>query len=347
MAGLHAPLLFIGKAELWQVMKLTVNVKTMRTCFIQTQADSYTYTHIRHRLILSYIFIFFTIARHAAFSEKRVRSDQRRTENTLSANRQSQLESDYVIEFKDGTRVDAIDIISSKTSLFRGNKSTPVEYLKCCRLACLIFEVAYDFVLRIKKSFATFTSTVIEALVTEAPAIGSDSKLYPLWKLQYGHAKDAVFATQDAVTEIMILVKEGAKNHNLRFLVEDVMTSICTTWVSPRTQLLPEYDRYLLQSLKDYIHYCIQFAWYAVTQVPPLKIDYTTTVYSSKSHIVSQAFSLTEQDRSPSRHSHSFEARKIMCYLWPTLLDCDGKVISKGEVILAHQQYNVFEKHFV
>ena len=29
-----------------------------------------------------------------------------------------------------------------------------------------------------------------------------------------------VFATQDAVAEVMVLVKEGAKNHNLHFLEE-------------------------------------------------------------------------------------------------------------------------------
>ncbi|XP_058940404.2 trichohyalin isoform X2 [Pocillopora verrucosa] len=277
--------------------------------------------------------------RHAAFSEKRVRSDQRRTENTLSTNRQSQLENDYVIEFKDGTRVDAIDIIYRKTSRSRGNKSTSAEYLKCCRLACLIFEVAYGSVLSIKKTFATFTSAVIEVLVTEAPAIGSDTKSFPLWKVQCGHTRDVVFATQDAVAEVMVLVKEGAKNHNLHFLEEDVMSSICSIWLEhflQRKQLLPEYDRNILHSLKDYIQYCIQFAWCAVTQVPPLKIDHTTTVYSSKSHIISQAFSLTDQDRGRSRRSYSSEARNIICYLWPTLLDCDGKVISKGEVILAH-----------
>ena len=79
--------------------------------------------------------------RHAAFSERRVRSDQRRTENTLSTNRQSQLESEYVTEFKDGTRVDAIEIITTKVGRLRGTKATSVEYLKCCRLACFIFEV--------------------------------------------------------------------------------------------------------------------------------------------------------------------------------------------------------------
>ena len=83
----------------------------------------------------------FIFDRHAAISERRVRSDQRRTENTLSTNRQSQLESDYIIEFKDGTRVDAIDVMTSKSGRRRASSSTSVEYLKCCRFACFIFEV--------------------------------------------------------------------------------------------------------------------------------------------------------------------------------------------------------------
>ena len=41
-----------------------------------------------------------------------------------------------------------------------------------------------------------------------------------LWKVQCGHTRDVVFATQDAVAEVMVLVKEGAKNHNLHFLEE-------------------------------------------------------------------------------------------------------------------------------
>ncbi|KAJ7328612.1 hypothetical protein OS493_023881 [Desmophyllum pertusum] len=90
--------------------------------------------------------------RHAAFSERRVRSDQRRTENTLSSNRQSQLESEYVIEFKDGTRVDAIEVITTK--------------------------IAYEVVLNVKESFATYTSSVMEILAADAPAIGSDNTTF-------------------------------------------------------------------------------------------------------------------------------------------------------------------------
>lgn len=77
------------------------------------------------------------------FLKRRVRSDQRRAENTLSTNRQSQQESEYVIEFKDGTRVDAINILTTRVGRYRGSKISSMEYLKCCRLACFIFEVMF------------------------------------------------------------------------------------------------------------------------------------------------------------------------------------------------------------
>jgi len=277
--------------------------------------------------------------RHAAFSERRVRSDQRRTENTLSTNRQSQLESDYVIEFKDGTRVDAIDIITTRVGRYRGSKISSIEYLRCCRLACFVFEIAYEVVLAVKESFAAFTCTVMEMLVEDAPAIGSDNNAFnsKSWKLQYGRPKETLHTTtQDALSEVMILVKERAKKHDLHSLVQRVISSVATQWNSRyRDQLLLDYDSILLHGLNDYIKYCTQFAWCAVTQVPPLKIDYKTAAYSSRSHTVSQAFSSTEE-RSPTRRSIRSESRTVLCYLWPTLQDCDGKVIRKGEVILNH-----------
>ena len=116
--------------------------------------------------------------------------------------------------------------------------------------------------------------------------------------------------------------------------MQDVKSSIAREW-NRRYQdhLLLEYNRTLLHDLNDYIKYCAKFAWCAVTQVPPLKIDYKTAVYSSRSHTVSQAFSSTEE-RSPTRRPVRSESRTVLCYLWPTLQDCDGKVIRKGEVVL-------------
>lgn len=116
--------------------------------------------------------------------------------------------------------------------------------------------------------------------------------------------------------------------------MQDVKSSVASRWNGRyRDQLLLDYDSTLLHGLNDYIKYCTQFAWCAVTQVPPLKIDYTTAAYSSRSHTVSQAFSFTEE-RSATHRPIRSESRNVLCYLWPTLQDHDGKVIRKGEVIL-------------
>jgi len=75
-------------------------------------------------------------------AERRVNTDQRRTENTLSANRQSDLENEYKNDFRDGRRVDAINVIEAKIYKTRkGNQSTADDQLKAYRLACYIFEV--------------------------------------------------------------------------------------------------------------------------------------------------------------------------------------------------------------
>ena len=69
-----------------------------------------------------------------------MRSDQRKSENTLSNNRQSELESQYVTDFKDGARVDAVEVITDRATR-RGTKPSARDYLTFCRLACVIFEV--------------------------------------------------------------------------------------------------------------------------------------------------------------------------------------------------------------
>ena len=75
--------------------------------------------------------------------------DQRRTENTQSANRQSDLEKEYKNGFRDGKRVDAIDMIEAKLNKARRTKqSNTDDQLKAYKLACYIFEVLNYFTLR-------------------------------------------------------------------------------------------------------------------------------------------------------------------------------------------------------
>jgi len=74
------------------------------------------------------------------------------TENTLSRNRQSELEREYVVTFKDGKRVDATDVIEKKFSkpLKTASQGTQ-DHLKASRLACLIFEVHMPMLLSRKR----------------------------------------------------------------------------------------------------------------------------------------------------------------------------------------------------
>ena len=87
---------------------------------------------------------YFAYFRHASIAERRVRSDQRKSENTQSTNRQSELESEYVTDFKDGARVDAVEVIT-KIATRHGTKPSARDYLTFCRLACFIFEVRVNW----------------------------------------------------------------------------------------------------------------------------------------------------------------------------------------------------------
>ena len=93
----------------------------------------------------------------------------------------------------------------------------------------------------------------------------------------------------------------------------------------PKAQvILPFYDDKLKESLTKYIEYCCKFSWLIVTQVPPLMIGYQKSAYDPRAHVESSSFS--RENRTGST--------QIMCYLWPTLLDCDHRVIERGEVVL-------------
>ena len=86
--------------------------------------------------------------RFAVMAERKVNMDQRRTENTLSANRQSDLEYEYKNDFRDGRRVDAIDIIEAKLKKTQKTNQLSVDgQLQAYRLACYIFEVLSYFTL--------------------------------------------------------------------------------------------------------------------------------------------------------------------------------------------------------
>ena len=71
-------------------------------------------------------------------------NDQRRTENMLSTNRQSDIEREYRDDFRDAERVDAIRTIEAYLEKKKKKKPkvlSSVEQLQAYRLASYIFEV--------------------------------------------------------------------------------------------------------------------------------------------------------------------------------------------------------------
>ena len=79
-------------------------------------------------------------------SEKKVNQNQRLTENTLSDNQQSDLETEYTHFFKDGERADFIEFIQRKSQR-AGPPSASESRVGASRLACLIFEVQISILL--------------------------------------------------------------------------------------------------------------------------------------------------------------------------------------------------------
>lgn len=79
-------------------------------------------------------------------SERKVNQDQRLTENTLSENKQSDLETEYTHSFKDGERADFIDFIQRRSKP-AGPPSATESLVGASRLACLIFEVQISILL--------------------------------------------------------------------------------------------------------------------------------------------------------------------------------------------------------
>jgi len=281
--------------------------------------------------------------RNATMAEKKLSMDQRRTENMLSRNRQSDLEREYKDDFRDGKRMDAIEAIEAHLMKSKKKRQASVtDQLQAYRLACVIFEISYECASKTRETFVSYYSSVLETLVTEAPTIGSSEKnkctKFP--ELKTSLKKSAI--SQDSVNEVMVLVKEEAVTQNLQMLVKTVKKAIKDHWRNNEKtrEMIPYYDKSLKNDLKGYIEYCTRFSWRIVTQVPPLKIDSISTTFSPSYHIESQAFASSTQWGTSKRWGDFQQRKQIKCYVWPTLFDSDHRVIEKGDVVLADHSRN-------
>ena len=110
-----------------------------------------------------------------------------------------------------------------------------------------------------------------------------------------------------------------------------------------KEEILPSFDKSLKKELKGYIEYCTRFSWRAVTQVPPLKIDYNSSTFNPLNHSESQAFLSLARPNASQRWASTQGDKRIYCYLWPTLYDWEKRVIAKGDVVLAGRTSYVWQ----
>ena len=85
--------------------------------------------------------------------------------------------------------------------------------------------------------------------------------------------------------------------------------------------------------LDDYIKACIRITWRMVTQVPPMKIEYHSSIVNDNHKIFGYHSSPEMCSNRPSNDQTLGEELEIACYIWPTLLDGGGKLIRAGEVL--------------
>ena len=82
--------------------------------------------------------------------------------------------------------------------------------------------------------------------------------------------------------------------------------------LAPTQEVLTELIR------SGYIEACLRLAWRMVTQRPPLRLEYNSSIFDH--HIHKKANGDTSQE-------------EITCYLWPCLFDGGAKLICPGLVL--------------
>lgn len=268
-------------------------------------------------------------SRIASISDKKVRQDQSRVENTLSMNRQSKLEEDFKL-FVDEARMDACDRIQL---LCKSNEDT---YVRICypRLACLIFEAAYEQAKQAKQAFEEICKYVSSSLIHSAPdwihhflSLRKKRHQFVPITFRVGTSMQDMEYPTDVVDAILLSLKESATAHNVTFCVTDVQNTVRQKWHSwfeDDRRFKPDEKIIRDPQILSYIEKCIKLTWRMVTQVPAMTLEYQSKYLERDFHTV-----VTHR----AMYNTAFERQEIALYIWPGLRDGRGTVIRRGDVI--------------
>ncbi|XP_020628019.1 CAP-Gly domain-containing linker protein 1-like isoform X2 [Orbicella faveolata] len=276
-------------------------------------------------------------SRFAGICEKRVKQDQRKVENILASNQQSEVENDFR-EFFDSRREDARDIIQS---LYGSEEEIDVHFYYP-RIACTILETAYEHAKDVKEAVIDLFKVVTKNMVLHAPQEGYNFRLkrtegsFDIYPISIDDLNASEKST-DVLDALLISLKETAHICNLECLEKDVTESSWkkwTEWFAKDASVVHAPTREVLVKLDSYIKACIRLTWRMVTQLPPLQLEYHFPRFDR--HIHKKTAYLNSTEKNPGNEESLGE--EILCYLWPGLLDGGGRLILQGQVLCKMQR---------
>ncbi|CAH3149202.1 unnamed protein product [Pocillopora meandrina] len=280
---------------------------------------------------------FFFFPRLAHLSEKLVRKDQRKVEDTAAANRPSKVEEDFAAFF-DNERMDAIE----KMQDVYGSEEDNDIGISYPRLACMIFEAAYEKTTEAKDSALHVFREAINEMINKAAELGEAYLRSEKSKLSSHrvslkipmYSQELKYPTE-VLDTLLLSLKETAPLCSLEFMKEDVrkrVTEKWTSWLASEKSCKFSFSNHLLFQLKDYIKACILLTWRMVVQVPPMQLEYKCTALKNF-HMKVGYHSSPEMCSRPPPNGQGAADDEIACYLWPALLDGGGRIIRRGEVL--------------
>ncbi|KAJ7353758.1 hypothetical protein OS493_032629 [Desmophyllum pertusum] len=176
-------------------------------------------------------------SRLASLSEKCVKRDQRLVEDTLASNRQSELERDFSAFFDE----DRMDACEKMQSIYH-NKEETYQFIYYPRLACIIFETAYEQVKEAKEVASDLFKELIKNIIDLAPQMGQFfSTKRKSYRKGQDHPSSTVTTTvniwgdgaeysKDIMDGMMLSLKEVAHTCSLDHFVDSVSTIAFEKW---------------------------------------------------------------------------------------------------------------------
>ena len=124
--------------------------------------------------------------------------------------------------------------------------------------------------------------------------------------------------------------------------VTSKVTDKWQTWLTKDISFTFSFSEHLLGQLSDYIQACIRLSWRMVTQVPPMQLEYQSSILRDIHkkmgyHRSPQMLS----GRQPGNEPSQAEEISIAYYLWPGLFDAGGRLIRAGEVLCWYEKEEV------